>query len=66
MNWQLRTIAEIKVSDSEMPEDTIMISGRLHGLDLAALHRQFFCEILSGFRRRTCRSFSNYFLLDAE
>jgi hypothetical protein len=31
MSWQLRTIAEIKVSDSDMPEDTIMISGQLHG-----------------------------------
>ena len=33
MNWQLRTIAAIKVSDSDMPEDTIMITGRLHGPD---------------------------------
>jgi hypothetical protein len=26
-------MAEINVSDSDMPEDTIMISGRLHGPD---------------------------------
>jgi hypothetical protein len=28
-----------------MPEDTIMISGRLHGPDLAALHRQFLRDL---------------------